>query len=624
MRDWRVLLPVTFSLLVLLTSTPHVMADVEDEGAAQLESWTFMIYMAADVTDTLPWEADINEMEAADQAENANIIVLVDPPGMANTMLLKIEHDDNHFDPEIVSTTIDDLGEVIPGGGEVNTGSPAVLRDFILFSATEYPADRLVLVLWGHGAGWRGLCPDGTDLLTLPELGAALAMAEATLDRRLDMLVLDVCNGATMELAYEISEHADFLVGSELNVPAEGLPYADVFNAFSEDPWQSTNAFGEAIVDSYVEWAEYGSSHATVACLLDLSRVDDTVEALDSMSELGLIFNRLYHSAMTAAVHSSEHCEDEWSVDFGALCGELCAEDLPIEVKVASMDAAREYLLAVKHYAETNTDELDGATTTGLSLYCPSSVSDTGYLELRISQTLWTNLSFRLHEDIALQAQGPGPELTLGDSSVGGENILDFATLTWNPDAEWNYTSYMVNVFRIEPNGLVACQTILAVNPVIRIMDVIGDLWISASGCIGGEAYSNHLRQCTLSRLVTVEVIVSSLPETYDGDIGVMISSDINDFMIFRCEDNVCTVLFTAPDWANIGGIVTLRLIDLTNRNILSEQRTLVSGEDMVVTLNVHMTTAETIESEILLGFVAMITILCVAAVVYVNLLRRR
>jgi hypothetical protein len=449
-------------------------------------------------------------------------------------------------------------------------------------------------------------------------------MAEAALGRGLDMLVLDVCNGATMELAYEISEHADLLVGSELNVPAEGLPYTEVFEAFADDPGQSTNAFGEAVVDSYIEWAKYDSSQPTVACLLDLHRIADTVTAIDSISDLGLTFNRLYHSSLTDAVHSSEHCEDEWSFDFGTLCQELCAEDLPMEIKVASMQAAREYFPAILHYAASNIEGLSTANTTGLSLYSPSNSSDESYLELRISQTSWTNLSFMLHDDSAMHVQGPGPELTTGDSSSDDDDLPDFVTLTWSPDEEWNYTDYIVNVFRVEPNGYVPCQTITAVNPVIRIQDVVGVLLISASGCIGDEAYSNHVLQSTLSRLVAVDVVISSPTETPESDIEVVIISESNGRLSYRCDDNACAAWFAAPDWAGVGELVTLQLVDSRSGTVLSEHRALVSGEDMVVTLNIHRTSAETIESEILLGFVAMMTILCVAAVVYLNLLRRK
>ncbi len=615
---------VVIPLALLSTSAGYTTAVAQGEADNPLESWTFMIYMAADVDDTLPWEADINEMEAASQALNANTIVLVDPPGMTDTMLLKIEHDDNHFDPEIVSTVIDDDEAVIPAGGEVNTGSPDTLSDFLIFAAAEYPADRLVLFMWGHGAGWRGMCPDGTDLLTLPELRTALNTSEAAIGKRLDMIVLDVCNGATLELAYEISEHADLLVGSELNVPTEGLPYREVFDAFAEDPGQSSSAFGKAIVDAYIDWAEYDSSHATVACLMNLGAISDAVTGLDSMSSLGTTFNLLYHSSLVAAIHSAEHCGDEWYVDFGAMCSELCTAELPVEVKVAALHAAEEYFSAVLHYAATNTDDLNAASTTGLSLYCPSEGVDDGYMNLRISQTSWTELSTLLHDDIDTQIQGPGPQLIVADSPEDDDDLADSATLTWSPDEEWNYTSYMTYVFRVETNGYAPCQTIMSTNPVVRIEGVIGVLLISASGCIDGEVRSHQLFQATLSGFVSVEVTVDDQAGARDSVVEVVVLSGPSGRLRFECDGSTCVARFVAPDWAGVGELVTIQLVESDSGTVISESRVLVTGEDMRVTLDAYIIDTKTIGSEILLGLVAIIAMACVAAVVYVNLLRKR
>ena len=38
--------------------------------------------------------------------------------------------------------------------GEVNTGDPAALLDFITWGCRTYPAERYGLVLWNHGSGW--------------------------------------------------------------------------------------------------------------------------------------------------------------------------------------------------------------------------------------------------------------------------------------------------------------------------------------------------------------------------------------------------------------------------------------------------------------------------------------
>ncbi len=43
---------------------------------------------------------------------------------------------------------------VVQPMGTVNMGDPESLRDFIMRSITNYPAERYALVLWNHGLGW--------------------------------------------------------------------------------------------------------------------------------------------------------------------------------------------------------------------------------------------------------------------------------------------------------------------------------------------------------------------------------------------------------------------------------------------------------------------------------------
>ena len=170
MRCLELVIVVLACATVLSTSSSISIHLAEAASIDEPATWTLMVYMAADVSDELPWLQDINEMEAAYQASGTSVVALLDPPGDGDSRLLEIAHDEGFFDPDIVSVDVEDEGEVIPVSGEVNMGSPDTLRDFIEFSAANYPADHLVLVLWGHGAGWMGLCPDGFDLLTLPEL----------------------------------------------------------------------------------------------------------------------------------------------------------------------------------------------------------------------------------------------------------------------------------------------------------------------------------------------------------------------------------------------------------------------------------------------------------------------
>ena len=119
-----VLLCAAASLTLILFQSPASAAG--DDGP----EWTVMVYMAADSEPALPWEEDINEMEEAGLTDWMNVIVLVDPLGSGDSMILDIVGDDG---PYIVSAEVNDSLEVIPADGEVDMTSPGTLSDFITF-----------------------------------------------------------------------------------------------------------------------------------------------------------------------------------------------------------------------------------------------------------------------------------------------------------------------------------------------------------------------------------------------------------------------------------------------------------------------------------------------------------
>ena len=52
--------------------------------------------------------------------------------------------------------------EEVSSLGEVDMASPTVLTTFLRHGIQTYPADHYGLILWGHGAGWRGFGGDVT------------------------------------------------------------------------------------------------------------------------------------------------------------------------------------------------------------------------------------------------------------------------------------------------------------------------------------------------------------------------------------------------------------------------------------------------------------------------------
>ena len=619
----RWLLPLVVVVMVATSSTSSNDC-ASTESISDSTSWTVMIYMAADVVDSLPWELDINEMEAAVQADGTNVIALVDPPGASDSMLLKITHDEDLMNSEIVSERLDDGGEVIQGT-EVNTGSPETLTAFIIYCASEHPADRLVLFLWGHGSGWRGVCPDGNDLLTLPELRSSLDDAEAALDRGLDLIVLDVCAGATLELAYEICDHSELLVGSELSVSAEGLPYTQVLDALASAPEQTAEDFGRATAESYIAWAPYGSSSLTAVSLFDLKMADRVADLLNTISELGMQFDRLYHSDMVSATSSSEHTDDRWNVDLGGLSVALCSDALPPELRWASLQMGLEYAKSIRYYGEANSEEREYGATTGLALYMPSDdIADEGYLNLRIADTAWPDLCGLLRNDSVTYDNGPGPELVTLDSINDADDLPDSCFLTWETDEVWNYSSFEVSTYSVRPAGLAFCHHESSTVPEISASGTAGTLMISASAFVGDEVHSHHILETTLHMLVTIDIIVIDEGEAYEGEIDVTLAAQSGERESVDCQNGACSVNITLPEWGYVGDLVTVQAVDAGDGSVLSERVVRLASENMSVELEVHRPAEESYPARAIVGLLVISALLIMSTVLYIYLERRR
>ncbi len=578
---------VIVALAAALAASAHAsLVEPDVQTADGTTTWTIMVYMAADVADELPWLQDINEMEAANQGEGTNVIVLLDPPDEGDTRLLRITQDAGGYDPDLVSEDIEDGGEVVPESGEVNTGSPDTLADFIEFSASSYPADNLVLVLWGHGAGWRGMCPDGFDLLTVPELRSGLLTAQNAMQRGIDMIVLDICDGATSELAFEVGDLADLLVGSEMGVPAEGLPYRDVLDVLAADVDQPLDSFGAAMVDAYVDWATYGSAYPVSASLLDLNAIGSVGERLDELSEFGIGFDRLFHDDFTAAIDQSEHCEEEWLADFGAMCRGFSSPLFPLEMSTEALSLGVAYSDTVLHHAVFSPDGSDLATT-GMSLYAPSDeAEDSPYDDLRISSlTSWTDFSHMLREDRIPEESWPGPEVAVSDSADDNDDLPDSATVSWTETDSWNYTAFSVHVFRMEGAGLVECGTHTSSDPVMEISGEVGNLLLSASAYNGTEAYAHHTESVTLSRTVDINITIDRTIDMAEDGFVVSLSSPSGGTRSTECVGETCSFTVVTPDWADVGDLLRVELRAIDDGRLLSEKTVRVSGEDMDVVM---------------------------------------
>jgi len=331
-----------------LADPPREQNDLSPRAKAQ---WTVMIYMAGDngILFAEPMESagyqDLKEMKAVGSSDKVHILAQFDTKDNRSTYRYRLRAD---------TSLEEDLVQTI---GETDTGDPANLVDFVAWAMQQYPARHTMLILWNHGNGWddddvyasfrsigdrlpldgaevrsisqrsrfrqalfrstlmkipreaakpgqRGILYDDTsmDFLDNQELKIALAKAvqRAGLEQ-IDILGMDACLMAMLEVAYQVRASCRYFVASEEVEPMRGWPYDLFLKWLAEKPRSSPSTVAREAVSRYVKSYDRGllSPDITISAL-DTTRLSALTAALDRLA-LALL-ERLHETAIFEAV----------------------------------------------------------------------------------------------------------------------------------------------------------------------------------------------------------------------------------------------------------------------------------------------------------------------------------
>ena len=329
-----------------LTERPAVSPRPQSKAAhvPPAAQWLVLAYLAADNDLEGELLSDLDEMERVGSTPGVvEVLAQVDrSPGQdaskGNWQGTRRYYVTRGTDPrKINSRLLADLGPT-------NTGDPRVLESFIRFGAQHYPAQATALVLLNHGSGFyvppdmqshgraaheasapqarrrrrppifhttrerlretspadRGIAYDdgAADCLDNQELKRVLATAHRALGRKVDLVGMDACLMTMIEVAYQLRDHAQVLVGSEDVEPGPGWPHATILADLTKHPAMTGAELGAAVVQRYVESYRHGGENATQSAI-NLGRLDDLVEAVDVLAR------RLLAGLKSAAVIAS-------------------------------------------------------------------------------------------------------------------------------------------------------------------------------------------------------------------------------------------------------------------------------------------------------------------------------
>lgn len=234
---------------------------------ADLKEWTVMVYLNGK-SNIEPFALqDLNRFETAGSSEKINIVAEIgrskgldndsaadgDWAGVRRYYVTK-DQDQEH----IASTLLADLGN--PDMGDWKEAAA-----FLKWAKAAYPAKRYAFIIWDHGWGWLDPVKPGQnhvdddeksishDFTTGNYIGTRQMGRIFREAGKVDLYVSMACFMQMAEVAYEIKDGADVIVGAEEVIQLPSLNWEGFLAALQADPAADAEKAGVFLVDTFKE-----------------------------------------------------------------------------------------------------------------------------------------------------------------------------------------------------------------------------------------------------------------------------------------------------------------------------------------------------------------------------------
>lgn len=399
----------------ITADVPGLRAHYVDESTA--ENVVIMVYMIGSDLESESGcaSSDIDEMLDADLGEHVQIVLQT---GGASEWM------NDEINPDLRQRwLIDNSGmQHLEDAGSGSMTEADTLTDFVNWTAGNYEADRYMLIFWDHGGGTMGgfgydeVYDEGA--LSLADMSDALGATGV----KFNVIGFDACLMATIETAYTLEAHADYLIASEEYEPGDGWYYADFLSELGADPKMKPELFGKAVIDSFAEF--YDNEDVTLS-LVDLREVPNVYEKMSTFFEQAETSiqqtNSNFQVLSKARSSAREYCDG--SID------QVDILDVVDKTEFEAKDELEEAIRScVKYY---NNSSLTGSY--GLAMYFPYSELDS-YDSTRIllDEIGFTNPTEFYNYFLSIMAGGQS--LIEGGNSAKEAQQNDYSEEDWFED----------------------------------------------------------------------------------------------------------------------------------------------------------------------------------------------
>ncbi|MBI5595453.1 MAG: hypothetical protein HY928_05120 [Elusimicrobia bacterium] len=344
--------------------------------------WTIMYWINGKNNLVAYVDPDLNHMEEIGSNEHIKIVAEVGKEGAGSVVRRLMQYDEQ-------PTTV--TSPVVRDMGAEDMGEWRNLAAFGKWVKANYPAKHYMLSIWNHGSGWlqgrpQGQAAPGEELskagisyddasgnhISTTEMAQALAAMGGV-----DIYASDACLMQMAEVAYEIRNHAQVILGSEDNEPAVGWNYARYLGPLAADPSMSPAALGRAYTTAFQDsYALLGRT--TTISSLDAGTFRDFIPVLDDWTAaMRRADEKSVVLSARRGVQSYSNTDNVDLVDFINRVNEQTRDE-----GVRTSGTALSSFISGRMVTSNATNGSRVAGSTGLAVYLPTSSFNEEYAQL--------------------------------------------------------------------------------------------------------------------------------------------------------------------------------------------------------------------------------------------------
>lgn len=348
--------------------------------------WTILVFMNA--ANNLEYDSvvDMNEMEQLGSTADVNIVVQWKRIAGYDSSNGDWRTTRRYYVIKDSDTATVNSNLLVDMGPGVDMGSANVLREFLQWGVRSFPARKYMVVIWNHGAGWRvyrdrlnvlarGVSYDDNtgNNIRIWELPVALSVGV-----KWNIVAFDASLMQMLEVAYEIRNLSDYIVGSEESPPAAGYPYHRILAPVIANPSMSARDVAAQIVTQTINYYNPDSTDNITQSALDTTQLDNVTQKVDVLAQV-LLGVAPGNGAAVAFARDNAQAYAEYSYkDLWDYTEQLRAR-LPAFQELTDAINGVQNALSQAVIAEAHSNRLVNRSH-GLSIYIPrSSEFDTRY-----------------------------------------------------------------------------------------------------------------------------------------------------------------------------------------------------------------------------------------------------